>query len=306
MRQKKTHMFAFCFAVRVFADIPLTDDFSKASEIAQAYNRPMILLFTGSDWCKWSEKILEETLPLSSFRETVGNQFIFVKVDFPEINQQPANILNQNQALREEFCVESFPTIIMLDPKAREMTRLSYVREEPEQFGHHLKRLLFDYQLLEKDCSSEDLRTASSKTIESLYARATKLQSPHYMEQLLEAGLLTDEGVALPLEKYSELVLNNQTHTPHAELLKNKILERDLDNQHGTRLRLALLEFQANKENPEKALKALHQYINDFGSNDKDNLWRLHLIISDYLSSRGKSREAQEHKEKSLSLRNSH
>lgn len=293
------HLFFFLVLVasRAIASIPITDDFSKASEIAQAYNRPMVLLFMGSDWCEWSQKMQTEILKRSAFGDLLGNQFIFVKVDFPEINQQSEALLNQNQELREKFHVESFPTLVLLDSQGQEMTRLGYVAEEPESYARHLKQLFFDYRSLERDYKTMDFAKASIQAIEALYQRAAKLQSPHYMEKLLEVGLSADVGVTLPLEKYTQLVQSDQANTLFAETLKKKILERDPDNALGTHLRLALLDFQANEKNPEKAVESLSTYIADYGKSDKSNLWRLHLIISDYFVKQGKALEAKEHAE---------
>lgn len=281
--------------------IPITEDYTKASTIAQDYNRPMLLLFTGSDWCSWSQKILTDVFKDKNFEKIVGTHFIIVHADFPEVNLKSAATLKQNQELKEKYGIQSFPTIVMLDSLGREITRVGYMSGDPEKFAIHLTDLYVEYAKLHNEVSHFNIAKASIDSVQTLYEKACDLRCPHYMNHLLNIGVEADQGVFFPLEKYTALVHEKKGKSQDAKALKAKIIQRDPDNKEGARLRLALLDFQANEDDAEAAIEPLGQYIANFGGADKENVWRLHLIISEFFSEHGDEAKAKEYAEKSLS-----
>ncbi len=294
----------FCFSGTCFANIPVIEEYDKAMELAISYDRPVALLFTGSDWCKLSKKLNDEILYDQGFVDEIGSQFIFVKVDFPEINCKSQELLKQNQDLKTYFKVDSFPLIVLIDKSGIEITRLSYTAESGVEYANRLKEIYLNYYSLKIGYLKTD---GSIDDMEKLYHRASVLQCPYYIEKTLEDGLNINVGVYFPLEKYVRLVNDGKKDSDQAKELKAKIIERDRDNLSGAHLRLALLDFQANKlsyvdseEECQKVIEPLNLYVKSFGENDHNNLWRLHLIISEYFIKYGKTKEAIDHVEKSL------
>jgi len=291
--------FLVCFN-NCFGAIPITEDITKAKCLAQSYDLPMIYLVTGSDWCPWSKKMLNEIFASSEFEKNIGNQFIFIKLDFPELNLKGTKTLSEHQKLKEDFNVESFPTLIMTDSNNNEITRINYTQEGPEKYADHLKSLYIEYKSLKREYENTDLKTSSMGIIQTLYKRACELQCPVLKEEILETGLKVDDGSYFALEKYTQLINMGNVAKKEAVDLKTKILACKGDDNQGIRLRLALLDFQANENNPEKAVEPIGTYIADFGKSDHDNLWRLHLIISEYFQKQGLEEKAFEHAQKSL------
>jgi thioredoxin-related protein len=264
------------FPLLVSALIPITEDYSKAQEIAQDHNRPLLILFTGSDWCQTSQEMISE-FKADPFEKTMENQFILVQADYPELNHQQPKYLKQNKELKEKYGVESFPTLVMTDIEGKEITRLGSMALDPKQFAEHLRDLYLKYTLLHRGIENLAFVKNSIEAIEELYKSARELRCPHYIEKLMNAGLEVDEGVFFPLEKYAALVQSGDSHTPEAGLVKEKIIQRDPENREMSRLRLALLDFQANEE-----VEPIGTYISDFGSADHENLFKLQEIISEY------------------------
>ena len=61
-------------------------NFEEAKEIAKKKSKPLFLFFSGSDWCGWCIKMNKEILDTKEFNQSVGKDFVFVKVDFPKKN----------------------------------------------------------------------------------------------------------------------------------------------------------------------------------------------------------------------------
>jgi protein disulfide-isomerase len=128
-----------CVLVLVVGNIPLFagsagsqqqikwfDDYSKASAEAKASNKPIVLFFTGSDWCGWCKKMVKEIFQTPGFAQEAGNDFIFVDVDFPMNKKLPENIVAQNASLKSKYGITGYPTLIILDPQGNFIAETGY------------------------------------------------------------------------------------------------------------------------------------------------------------------------------------
>jgi protein disulfide-isomerase len=90
-------------------------DFEEASMLAAQQKKPMVLYFTGSDWCGWCKKMDQEVFASQDFQSAVGGKYIFVKLDFPMSQKLPENEMRQNAQLKQRYGVTGYPTVILVD-----------------------------------------------------------------------------------------------------------------------------------------------------------------------------------------------
>ena len=96
------------------ADLWLTD-FAKAKAQAKAEKKDLLVDFTGSDWCGWCVKLDEEVFSQDVFTASAPKDFVLVKLDYPQKTPQSAELKEQNKKLAEQYPVEGFPTILLMD-----------------------------------------------------------------------------------------------------------------------------------------------------------------------------------------------
>jgi thioredoxin-related protein len=94
-------------------------DFNKALEVAAATNKPLLLFFTGSDWCGWCKRLQAEVFLKEEFKAWANNQVILVELDFPRNKPQDKKIIDQNAALQQQLQVRGYPYIYFVDPKKK-------------------------------------------------------------------------------------------------------------------------------------------------------------------------------------------
>ncbi len=112
-----------------------TDDYAKAVERAKAENKPILLDFTGSDWCGWCMKMKQETLGTPQFNAYAQQNLVLVTVDFPRRTQQAAALKQQNEQLGAKYQADGFPTFVLIDKTGRELGRQSgYLAGGPSAF----------------------------------------------------------------------------------------------------------------------------------------------------------------------------
>ena len=91
-------------------------DMEKAIEISQKTNKPMLLFFTGSDWCGWCKKLVREVYKKPEFIQWAKKNVVLVDIDFPKRTQLPAKLQEQNRTLAQMCGVRGYPTIWFVTP----------------------------------------------------------------------------------------------------------------------------------------------------------------------------------------------
>ena len=86
-------------------------DYSEATKVAVAENKPILVLFTGSDWCSWCIRLQREVFSRDTFVNWSKEKVILVEIDFPRYKQQPDSVVQQNQLLQQQFNIQGYPTV---------------------------------------------------------------------------------------------------------------------------------------------------------------------------------------------------
>ena len=103
----------------------LTDvDAAKARLMAE--NKPLLLLFTGSDWSPAGQLLNQDVFNQPDFQAYAETNLILLVADFPRRRVVPPEQAKVNAALAKEYHVEFLPTIILLDARGQEVVRLAY------------------------------------------------------------------------------------------------------------------------------------------------------------------------------------
>lgn len=98
-------------------DVVWHQDMRKASELAIAENKPLLMFFTGSDWCGWCIKLQKEVLKTKDFEQWASENVILVELDFPRRKQLDRDTQIQNYQMQQMFKVRGYPTVVFANPE---------------------------------------------------------------------------------------------------------------------------------------------------------------------------------------------
>lgn len=98
-------------------------DYQAALAQAKSENKKILVDFTGSDWCGWCVKLDKDTFSQPKFKEFAAQNLVLLEVDFPNNKPQTDAVKKQNAELKDQFNVEGFPTLVLLDPSGKEVAR---------------------------------------------------------------------------------------------------------------------------------------------------------------------------------------
>ncbi len=92
-------------------------DLAAAKAQAAKENKPILLLFTGSDWCSACIALHKEVFDKARFAVYARDKFIPVEIDCPHGNKMSEEQKKANKAIADEYHVEGFPTVLVLTPQ---------------------------------------------------------------------------------------------------------------------------------------------------------------------------------------------
>ena len=97
----------------------LTDlDAAKAQGVKE--NKPVLVDFTGSDWCPPCKALHKQVFESAEF-SAVSSQYVLVELDYPKSKPQTPELKAKNAALSKQFGITGFPTVLLLDAKSGEV-----------------------------------------------------------------------------------------------------------------------------------------------------------------------------------------
>lgn len=101
------------------------EDFSKAISISKSEGKLVLIFFTGSDWCSPCKMLVADIFESEKFKEFSEEKFVLYEADFPRnkslvTSSQKVN----NLSLKNKYGVNSYPTIIIIDSKGKELGKM--------------------------------------------------------------------------------------------------------------------------------------------------------------------------------------
>jgi len=107
-------------------------DYDAAKKLAQEQKKPLLVNFTGSDWCVFCIRLKNEIFAKPEFSAWAKEHVVLVELDFPRKKKLPKELAEQNERLQEQFGVEGFPTVVFVGADGKEISRTGYERGGPK------------------------------------------------------------------------------------------------------------------------------------------------------------------------------
>ncbi|MCA1810320.1 MAG: thioredoxin family protein [Lentisphaerae bacterium] len=117
-------------------------NFEQAQKQAKEQDRPILVNFSGSDWCGWCIRLDKEVLSQTEFKNYAKDNLVLFVADFPQQKKLPEPVAKQNQALLEHYGVQGFPTLLLLNAKGDVIARTGYQTGGAQAYVEHLAGLI--------------------------------------------------------------------------------------------------------------------------------------------------------------------
>lgn len=149
-------------------------DFAAAQAEAIAQDKPILLDFTGSDWCGWCITMRRQVFDTPEFKAYVRDKFILMEVDLPRNTTKlsPAQ-LRQNNELVQRYAVAAFPTVIVITPQGKMTGGFAGGRTDLESVTQPLELAYTNAELLKQAESQTGVEKA--RTLSTFYWNMPKI-----------------------------------------------------------------------------------------------------------------------------------
>ena len=120
MRTLATVLAVFAvFTAAAAEPVWLTDlDAAKAQAVKE--NKPVLVDFTGSDWCPPCKALHKNVFQSAEFA-AVASKYVLVELDYPKSKPQAPELKAKNAELSKRFGISGFPTVLLIDGKSGEV-----------------------------------------------------------------------------------------------------------------------------------------------------------------------------------------
>lgn len=132
---------AFCFAGTAQAEAWLTS-WDEAAKVSARTGKPILMDFTGSNWCGWCQKLKLEVFDTPEFAKWASKKVVLLELDFPQGIPQDAKLKQQNARLAEKYDVKGYPTIMFVTAKGDVLGQSGYGEGGPKAWTSKADELL--------------------------------------------------------------------------------------------------------------------------------------------------------------------
>lgn len=285
-------------------------NYESAVSQSKASSKPLILFFTGSDWCSWCHRLEDEAFNTQEFIDLAGDKFVFLKVDSPLYKPQDPQEKAQNTQLQQKYGIRSYPIVIILDPAHNQKigeVNPGYRSGGGRAYAEYLLKLVNDYSSYQQKMGALDTTKYTGADIKELYAKAQELDLNNDSARIIAVGMNSDEALFFQLERYRGFANEGMLQSRPAKALRQQLYAADPDNARQIPYHLAVIDFETtwtmmDKDNlpTEKVVAPLVTYVDKFAGKDKENIWRLEMIISQVYLDKNDMENALIHAQASL------
>jgi thioredoxin-related protein len=134
-----------CNQKAVAADQPeiWQKDYDAALKQAAAENKYVLVNISGLEWCGWCRALEKEVFSQPEFAEYAKDNLICVLLDFNRAGRATnAEFAKQHEMLLERFQVQGFPTVLILNPQGKGVTRDGYQRGGAAKYVEFIKGVI--------------------------------------------------------------------------------------------------------------------------------------------------------------------
>ncbi|MBQ8445086.1 MAG: thioredoxin family protein [Opitutales bacterium] len=240
-------------------------DLATAAEKAKATQTPMLVEFTGSDWCPPCKHLRKTVLDTPAFEEFLAEKgWIYVELDFPrKPGALPPEVMKTREEIMMRYGVRGFPSMLLLDSDANPYAVIVGPGKSPADYFDKLGKA----EALKKEFKSavaDAQKQRGFARAEALAAAIAKLP-PHF--QSFQTVLIRDIIAADPEDRlgFAKKIREGEMLLEQQKMLKAffEATRGKPTPEHLQKSRVEALKLLENKDLLPPIRLALNKFISD-------------------------------------------
>jgi thioredoxin-related protein len=119
--------------------------FDEAKIIAEQQDKPILIYFTGSDWCNPCKLLVIDFFDTEQFQALADDSLVLYEADFPRHENGLSKSQRKiNNRLLNRYNVTTFPTLVIINERGKRLGHIAgYSRARGTQYHYNLlKRVI--------------------------------------------------------------------------------------------------------------------------------------------------------------------
>ena len=118
------------------ADLKVNESYSTSTKWFESYEsahreslrtgKPILALFTGSDWCGPCINLKKKVFNTPEFQTWSDEKVVLLKLDYPKRTAQDPKLKTQNAGLARKYDIKGYPTVLFLDANGNPVGKLGH------------------------------------------------------------------------------------------------------------------------------------------------------------------------------------
>ena len=129
------------FITRPKYDGKWIQDYTQGLKLARLYNKPLLLFFTGSDWCVYCDEMQKKIFQTEEFAQK-SKDYILVELDYPRTFELPDTIKMQNEVILNAYNIQGFPTVVVEKSNGMPIGGVGYNSQSVTEFFNTIEKSL--------------------------------------------------------------------------------------------------------------------------------------------------------------------
>ncbi|MGN0844212.1 MAG: thioredoxin family protein [Kiritimatiellia bacterium] len=203
-----------------------TQDYDAALALAKAEKKPILLNFTGSDWCYWCKLMDKDVFSKPEWKDWAAKRLVCIWVDFPSNKALvPDPFRQRNDRLSQRYGVKGYPTYILIHADDEEAFWQGGAKRNPtpEWFREEISKALLG--VLSKEEVEQALGPAGAKVF---FEKQTQIEEIQKQLKALEESF--SQWAKPHREKFQTLLQELKTAEASDRKEDVKELQKQLDS----------------------------------------------------------------------------
>jgi protein disulfide-isomerase len=116
--------------------------YAEAVKESTRSGKPIMMDFTGSNWCGWCMKLKKEVFETDQFKHWAAQNVVLLELDFPRGIPQDAAIKQQNEKLAQQYQIQGYPTILFVNAEGKQLGQYGYDAGGPTNWTHKASQMI--------------------------------------------------------------------------------------------------------------------------------------------------------------------
>lgn len=116
----------FCVAnfASSLAQINKETDWDTAQSLAKQQNKDILIILTGSEWCRPCVKMKRNVIEQAKFIEYVHKKLVIFEINIPQHQDLSSKVMKDYRIFSERYQTNALPSLILVDTEGKEKTRI--------------------------------------------------------------------------------------------------------------------------------------------------------------------------------------